>query len=46
MNGEVDVVAVGSHDTASAVFAVPAVTGGANSRKAFLSSEPGRFLMN
>ena len=38
MNGEVDVVAVGSHDTASAVFAVPAVTGGANSRKAFLSS--------
>ena len=38
MNGEVDVVAVGSHDTASAVFAVPAVTGGVNTRKAFLSS--------
>lgn len=34
---EVDVIAVGSHDTASAVYAVPATAAG-NGRKAFLSS--------
>lgn len=35
MSEEVDVIAVGSHDTASAVFAVPAA---GNSRRAYLSS--------
>lgn len=37
LSEEVDVIAVGSHDTASAVFAVPPTQGG-DSRKAFLSS--------
>lgn len=36
LDESIDVIAVGSHDTASAVFAVP--TAAANSRKAFLSS--------
>ena len=37
LSAEVDVIAVGSHDTASAVYAVPA-TVAENTRRAFLSS--------
>lgn len=38
LSAEVEVIAVGSHDTSSAVFAVPAVARDAHSRIAYLSS--------